>query len=145
MRHASTRRPLVAGQPTLSQRVFAVANDSLMPVTVNAAASRKGQQSAMSRPSAAAALWSAGELIAIGLAIADNNAAIRWIKTDKLVDASDHSRLHLPAAAINGDWSQCPGQPEANPFAAQRGGVDLQHAEVLAGGPNPDRAADRGA
>jgi len=41
MQHASTHRPLLAAQPTFTQRIFAAANDRLMPVILSRAASRE--------------------------------------------------------------------------------------------------------
>jgi hypothetical protein len=49
MRHASSDQPLVARQQTVTQRIFASANDCLMPVTVNMTAEHGGQQPLQSR------------------------------------------------------------------------------------------------
>jgi hypothetical protein len=51
MRHESTHRRLFARQTKFIQRIYADANDCLIPVTVSTAAERGGQQSLRSRHS----------------------------------------------------------------------------------------------
>ena len=68
--------------------------------------------------------------------------AAQWLRHDMHCECASESGPHLPTASVDRDGRQGPRQPEADPLAAQRGGIDLQQTEILALGPGPDCAAD---